>query len=405
MRKRREFLTKMFAGAMSAAMVVGTLPVTAMAVEGDKVAADGTYSAKKSVAYNDEAIAWGEDEDWDLYDVTVNLTVKDGKFSDIVVEPSDDYDTSNRKYLGWAYTGDDAKHQGIKTKLLGQPATAETIENWDTVSGATCTSAAVKDAALEAIHKADEAVVAAPVEVAALNEKIADAEALTKDDYTGESWAELEKALTAAKAAAEAKESQDAVDGAAANLQKAIEGLVEEAKVRYVMMNVPYELFFQAYGLTDANIENIDGVKYDAISTATTSKFLGTDGLAEGTYNDGKNILGVTIPVAVDRDTYKTLDGSLKATQDFYYTDLESAPAYYSTLTVGEDGSYSFSAMEQNTKINTGSISLLKDADGNPADLLTNSYGDYYLELEGLTPDGKITATGVDLKIDRKSVV
>ena len=40
----------------------------------------------------------------------------------------------------------------------------------------------------------------------------------------------------------------------------------------------------------------------DAVSTATTNKFKGTTGLAKGTYNNGKYIMGVTIPVEVSAE-------------------------------------------------------------------------------------------------------
>ena len=50
--------------------------------------------------------------------------------------------------------------------------------------------------------------------------------------------------------------------------------LEAEADVRYVMMNVPYRVFYAPYDLTDMAVWEVeDGI--DAVSTATTSKFKG----------------------------------------------------------------------------------------------------------------------------------
>ena len=67
----------------------------------------------------------------------------------------------------------------------------------------------------------------APEEVntEALEAAIAKAEGLKEADYTAESWAAMQTSLTAAKAALEAKESQEAVDAAAANIQSSIDAL------------------------------------------------------------------------------------------------------------------------------------------------------------------------------------
>ena len=82
----------------------------------------------------------------------------------------------------------------------------------------------------------NEAAEAAPVEVntSNLEAAIAKAKGLTAADYTADSWAELQTALTAADAALTAKESQKAVDTAAGNLTAAIDALKkkpEEVKV------------------------------------------------------------------------------------------------------------------------------------------------------------------------------
>lgn len=64
-----------------------------------------------------------------------------------------------------------------------------------------------------------------------------------------------------------------------------------EETYRYITMNVPYTDFYAAYNLTDKSVWEVeDGI--DAVSTATTSKFLGTTGLAKGTYNMALTLWG-----------------------------------------------------------------------------------------------------------------
>lgn len=226
--KKNELINKTLAGLMIAAMTAGVCPTTAFAVTGGQVAKDGTYTATAHVTRTAEDDT-NEDE-WDEYDIDVSLTVKDGKFADIAVTPGKGYSTGNKKYLRWAYTDS----QGIKTLLEGKEATADTVNGWDSVSGATRTSDAVKKAATEAIEKAEEAATPVEVNTANLEAAIAKAKGLTAADYTAESWAKLQTALTAADAALTAKESQDAVDTAASNLTAAIDALAkkpEEVKV------------------------------------------------------------------------------------------------------------------------------------------------------------------------------
>lgn len=165
--------TKAMAMAVAAAMAVDLCPVTAFAVTGSKVAEDGTYTATGHVTQTEE----DDPEDWGEYDVTVSLTVKDGKFEDIQVTPGGTYDSSvNKTYLSKAYD----KSKGIKVKLVGQDATEDTISGWDTKTGATRTSAAIKQAALEAIQSAPEKTAAVEIDTTALETAIAAAEGKTK---------------------------------------------------------------------------------------------------------------------------------------------------------------------------------------------------------------------------------
>lgn len=375
MKKRREFLTKMFAGAMSAAMVVGTLPVTAMAASSPSSAKDGTYTGNAAVVADTKA-------EFKDYQIEVGVTIRDGKITDVAFTENNTYygegATRNEMLLNPADSEDALK--GLKDLIIANNGTdgiEASIDNGsiDAISGATCSAYAILDAVNNAISNADEAVTVPSVNAEALNKAIAGAEALKETDYTADSWSALQTALTAAKSAAAAKESQEAVNKAASDLQAAIGDLEEKAQIKYITMNVPYEDFYAAYDLDDKAVWEVEpGI--DAVSTATTSKFMGST--AKGTYNDGKYILGVKIPVAVDADAYAKLNTALSEGSHYYFTDLDEQPDAFSTLTVNEDGTYSFSKM-QNAEVNTKYVSIGEIG-------LNDGYGDYQFDLEGFDP-------------------
>ena len=151
--KRKKISAKVWASIMAAAMVMSTCPTAAFAVTADKVAADGTYTATRHVYRTIE----DTDDEWNEYDVDVTVSVKDGKISDITATPKNGYvEADNSSYFSKAYS----KKNGIQTLLKGKDATEDTINGWSTVSGATRTSKAIKEAALEAIQGAPEAATA-----------------------------------------------------------------------------------------------------------------------------------------------------------------------------------------------------------------------------------------------------
>ena len=399
---KKRVRTKAMAMAVAAAMAVELCPVTAFAVTGDQVAADGTYTNTATVnrtAQDDE-----DENEWDPYGVSVSLTVKDGKFEDIMVTPDSSYsEKDNKSYFEKAYS----KSKGIKTKLEGQPATEETIKNWDAVSTATRTSDAVKAAALAAIQSAAEKQDPTPVEIKTedLQASITAAEGKNQADYTEASWTALTEKLTAAKAALEAKESQEAVDAAKTALDAAVAAL--EAKPSepekpdvttgtYVLMNIPYDQFYAA----DVN----NSVKVDAFTSATKNK-VRTAGLAGGSYhvdNTGNEITGVTFPVKVgdgvdlskytkitdessvditvtnrgqtSTTTYTGKDALFESASYSYYT-LSETPKYYKEVTLNADGSLSFGKTQGTAKTVSGVT---------PELTTQSSYGDYQLNLDGL---------------------
>ena len=135
----------------------------------------------------------------------------------------------------------------------------------------------------------------------------------------------------------------------------------------YVLMNIPYDDFYTA------ELKNND-VKVDTFTSATKQKTRSS--LAKGSYHvnsDGSDITGVTFPVKVSdisvlkdkkqikdnasvsittaikgKETtteYKGKDALFESDSYSYYV-LSEEPSYYKELTVGEDGSFTFSAIE-----------------------------------------------------------
>lgn len=389
--------TKAMAMAVAAAMAVELCPVTAFAVTGDQVAADGTYSKTAHVSRTSED---DENEDiWSEYNVKVSITSAEGIITEAAVEADGDIEAGNRKYVKKLNT----EIQNLK----GKPATEASVNEINAVSGATRTSAAVKQAALEAMQSASEKQDPTPVEVntAALQTSITTAEGKNQADYTEASWAALTEKLTAAKAALEAKESQEAVDAAQTALDATVAAL--EAKPSepekpdvttgtYVLMNIPYDQFYAA----DVN----NSVKVDAFTSATKNK-VRTAGLAGGSYHvdaSGDEITGVTFPVkvgeGVDLSKYKKItdessvditvtnrgqtstatytgkDALFESASYSYYT-LSETPKYYKEVTLNADGSLSFGKTQ----------GTAQKVSGVTPELTTQtSYGDYQLNLDGL---------------------
>ena len=458
--KKNELINKTLAGLMIAAMTAGVCPTTAFAVTGETIAADNTYT--KTVKIEPD-----EDGEFKAYDVQVSLTVKDGKFSDITVTPVGNVDRKNQSYMndardGW---GDSAGY----SSLVGKAATEDTVNAWDIVSGATCTSKTVKSALVSAINDAPSATVEvntanleaaiakakgltaadytedswnalqmaltaadaaltakesqkavdtaagnltaaidalAKVNTEKLAAAIAKADALKEVDYTADSWTTMQAALTEAKSALEAKESQEKVDAAEAKLTKAIEALEKNAVAKevYVLMNIPYDKFYAAEGVDYA----------DAVTSATLNKTRSS--LAAGSYHvssDGSDITGIVYPVKLEdasalnkltqvtdsskvditvsmkgKETTTTYEGkdALFESPSYSYYMLSEVPSYYKKATVNEDGSLSFGKAEG------AEVQTLSNV---TADFRTSSnYGDYQMNLSGL-PDDITTVYGV----------
>lgn len=277
--KRKILAQKFLTFALTASVTATMFPTSAFAVTGSQVAADGTYISTAHVSRNENAEA-NEDE-WEEYDVEVSLTVKDGKFSDIIVTPKNGYDKGNDSYFNKAYNN---KKKGFKTLVNGSEATAETINSWnaDTVSGATCTSSAIKEAALKAIASASEKKDEVAVDTTALESAIKSAEALIESDYTAATWSKVSEALKAAKSALTAKESQTAVDSAATALNAAVKGLVKEEYV-YCYAGLTWAEYWAAEGVQAAG-STVSSSKKDSHNESDKGAF---DTVTRATANHG----------------------------------------------------------------------------------------------------------------------
>ena len=164
----------------------------------------------------------------------------------------------------------------------------------------------------------------------------------------------------------------------------------------YVLMNIPYDDFYKA------ELKNND-VKVDAFTSATKQKT--RSDLVKGSYHvnsDGSDITGVTFPVKVSdisvlkdkkqikdnasvsittaikgKETtteYKGKDALFESDSYSYYV-LSEEPHYYKELIVGEDGSFTFSAIKgQSAAPKTKQVQ---------AEFKTKSkYGDYQLKFD-----------------------
>ena len=164
----------------------------------------------------------------------------------------------------------------------------------------------------------------------------------------------------------------------------------------YVLMNIPYDDFYKA------ELKNND-VKVDTFTSATKQKTRSS--YAKGSYHvnsDGSDITGVTFPVKVSdisvlkdkkqikdnasvsittaikgKETtteYKGKDALFESDSYSYYV-LSEEPSYYKELTVGEDGSFTFSAIKgQSAAPETKQVQ---------AEFKTKSnYGDYQLKFD-----------------------
>lgn len=340
--KKKNITTKAMTMAVAMSMVAGLCPSTVFAATGSEVAKDGVYTSTKHVTRTQEDV--DDENEWNEYDVQVDLKVENGKFSDIVVTTKNGYESANDSYFSKAYD----KSKGIKTKLVGQVATEDTINSWDTVSQATRTSKAIKEAALEAIRSAGTATA---VDTTALEQAIVAAKALNESDYTADSWKAMQTALTAAESAQAAKESQEAVDKAKDTLNTAVNALVKaetKEEYSYVYVGMTWAEYWANEGVLNAGStassdvldshKEYDKGAFDAVTRATSNH-----GLHRGSFqcsavietNDGQ-IYNLAYwkdkTIFVTTDGQEVAIGDIKSNiKDYKVTGLKYVPVKVKT--------------------------------------------------------------------------
>ena len=340
--KKKNITTKAMTMAVAMSMVAGLCPSTVFAATGSEVAKDGVYTSTKHVTRTQEDV--DDENEWNEYDVQVDLKVENGKFSDIVVTTKNGYESANDSYFSKAYD----KSKGIKTKLVGQAATEDTIKSWDTVGSATRTSEAVKAAALEAIQSAE---VATSIDTSALEQAIASATALNQSDYTAESWQAMQAALTTAQSALAAKESQESVDKAKDTLNTAVNALVKaetKEEYSYVYVGMTWAEYWANEGVLNAGStassdvldshKEYDKGAFDAVTRATSNH-----GLHRGSFqcsavietNDGQ-IYNLAYwkdkTIFVTTDGQEVAIGDIKSNiKDYKVTGLKYVPVKVKT--------------------------------------------------------------------------
>ena len=366
--KRKILAQKFLAFALTASVTATMFPTSAFAVTGGQVAVDGTYSSTAHVTRTEE----DADDEWDEYDVNVKLTVKDGKLSDITVLPENGYDSGNDSYFNKAYN----KSKGIKTKLEGQAATEETINSWDTVSGATRTSTAVKKAALEAIQSAS------------VKEESKPAEEKYVYCYAGLTWAEYWAAegvqAAGSTASSSEKDSHNESDKGAFDT-------VTRATANHGLHRGSFQC--------NATIELNDGTKYNLSYWKDKNTFVTTDG-QEVTFADIKanikdyKVTGLKfVPVKVkesDYEVFKTKytvyengselkggfgENNLKTIDET--ADVTENTNGLKTVTKNADGSFSFSARATGTDSGVKDTSLKKADVTGTVKAASGSYGEF----------------------------
>ena len=130
--------------------------------------------------------------------------------------------------------------------------------------------------AIDGLKKADSET-PAEVNTTELEKVIASAKALKEADYTSETWSALKTALETAESALEKKESQEAVDNAAKDLQTAIDGLKKVDNSNKGDDN------------KDNNNKNNNNKNNNTTNTSTTNK-----GTTTGTSTTNKGTTGTT---------------------------------------------------------------------------------------------------------------
>ncbi len=369
--KRKILAQKFLTFALTASVTATMFPTSAFAVTGSQVAADGTYTGAGNVKAAED-----DDNEWNEYDISVSVGVQDGNISSISVTPGSTYDEESNSYFNKAKTGNKKKNQPGYESLIGQAATEETINSWDTVSGATRTSTAVKKAALEAIQSASAKEESKPAE-----EKYVYC-------YAGLTWAEYWAAEGVQ--AAGSTESSSEKDSHAESDKGAFD-TVTRATTNHGLHRGSFQC--------NATIELNDGTKYNLSYWKDKNTFVTTDG-KEVTFADIKanikdyKVTGLKfVPVKVKESDYEAFkakytvyengselkggfgENNLKTIDET--ADVTENTNGLKTVTKNADGSFSFSARATGTDSGVKDTSLKKADVTGTVKAASGSYGEF----------------------------
>lgn len=399
--KRKILAQKFLAFALTASVTATMFPTSAFAVTGSQVAADGTYTGAGIVKAAED-----DDNEWNEYDISVSVGVQDGKISSISVTPGSTYDKESDSYFNKAKTGNKKKNQPGYESLIGQAATEETISSWDTVSGATRTSSAVKEAALKAIRSASAKEESKPAE-----EKYVYC-------YAGLTWAEYWAAegvqAAGSTAASSEKDSHDESDKGAFDT-------VTRATANHGL----HRGSFQCNAIVETKEGTTLNISYWKTGENNQQIAVMTDG-TEYNYNRGVftkdgttlnlkdyKVTGLKfVPVKVKAEDYEAFkakytvyengsdlkggfgEGNLKTIDEI--ADVTENTNGLKTVTKNADGSFSFSARATGTDSGVKGTSLkkadvtgtVKDASGSYGEFLrvdfNGSYGDLGANMQAV---------------------
>lgn len=380
--KRKILAQKFLAFALIASVTATMFPTSAFAVTGSQVAADGTYTGAGIVKAAED-----DDNEWNEYDISVSVGVQDGKISSISVTPGSTYDKESDSYFNKAKTGNKKKNQPGYESLIGQAATEETISSWDTVSGATRTSSAVKKAALKAIRSASAKEESKPAE-----EKYVYC-------YAGLTWAEYWAAegvqAAGSTAASSEKDSHDESDKGAFDT-------VTRATANHGL----HRGSFQCNAIVETKEGTTLNISYWKTGENNQQIAVMTDG-TEYNYNRGVftkdgttlslkdyKVTGLKfVPVKVKESDYEAFkakhtvyengsdlkggfgEGNLKTIDEI--ADVTENTNGLKTVTKNADGSFSFSARATGTDSGVKGTSLKKADVTGTVKAASGSYGEF----------------------------
>lgn len=246
---------------LSAAMVMSMMsaPAQVLAQDGNVSYQDGTYTGYATV-YPDMY------EDFDAYDISVNVTVAGGTVSGVSYGTGATGD--NVSYANRALNG-----RGSYAGVAAQVIAANSADQIDAVSSATCSSVALQQAVQQALA---QAVVTTPVEdetpvdKSALQTLVDEVSALKEDEYTADSWSTLQSALTAAQAVLDnAEATQEETDSAKTALSEAKEALKEVEEETDALSEETKEALEAAIASADEYTQNLyTSESWDALKEA-----------------------------------------------------------------------------------------------------------------------------------------